>query len=295
LKSADEIRESKIHFELYRYLMNVIESLKTSFNGIRYLSVKPEMPVDSDSADLVIEAEINGRPSIFLVIEVKRRGRPGLTVFGSEAEKQACGYAERLGSPYYAITDGRCLRLFKTPNELIGNYEFSLYEDSVTKFLEELTALYLRKTQELSFNPIKDPIKEIEKRTHGFTKKLLGLLEKLSSEGRIRIKQKGYVKYIGIGGHPEFLRIGIYDDSNDNYIDVRLENLRKALGGNYSKLLSQLSNVPGFKWVLDKESANKPFVWKKLKDIAIETSNDIESACQDLESWILNLEEKLAL
>ena len=76
------------------------------------------MPVDGDSADLVIEAEIHGSPINFLVIEVKRRERFGLTVFDGEAEKQACGYAERLGSPYYAITDGRYLRLFKTPNKL---------------------------------------------------------------------------------------------------------------------------------------------------------------------------------
>lgn len=291
-KSVNEAREAEVHFELYRHLMNVIGVLKEPFDGVQYLRVKPEVPVNRRFADLVIEAEINGSLINILVIEVKRRVRSGLTTFDSSAEEQVSGYAEQLASPYYALTDGQRLRLFKTPDELIGNYEFSLDKDYITRFLEALSALYLGEAKGLPFNTIKDPSKEIEKAAEGFTKKLLDLFEKLSSEEKVKVRQRGYVKHVGIGKYAGLLMLGVYKDPGENYIDINLKALEKALGDNYHELMNRLSEIPGFRWVRNEESTDKHFVWKKIKNIVIEAS-DIESTCKNLEKWILKLEEKL--
>jgi len=51
----DGICESEIHFEFYRHFMNVMDSLKVPFNGIRHLRVKPEMSVNEDSITKFLE------------------------------------------------------------------------------------------------------------------------------------------------------------------------------------------------------------------------------------------------
>jgi hypothetical protein len=56
-----------IQFELYRFLMNSIASEK-QFGAIRYRGVEPEVPARSGSADLVVQAEIDGSPTNIFVI-----------------------------------------------------------------------------------------------------------------------------------------------------------------------------------------------------------------------------------
>lgn len=71
--SPNELREARVHFELYRSLVNCILS-NSRFDGIRYTGVEPELK----SADLVVKAKLQRSPTNFLVIEVKGRTKLGL-------------------------------------------------------------------------------------------------------------------------------------------------------------------------------------------------------------------------
>lgn len=294
ITSVDEVAEAEVHFELYRHLMNAILS-EGRFNGVHYMDVIPEKPVAGKSADLVVRAKLEDSLINFLVIEVKRRIKSGLTVFNSDAKEQAKKYAMNLNSLYYVVTDGQRIRLFQTPDEPHGNYAFSLDKNSIRKFLEGLSDLHVGKASRLPFDFIPDPISEIEKQSKGFTKMLLELLEELSSQGKIVIKQRGHVKYLGVGSYQGLLRLGVYEDHRKNYIDFRLELLRKALElDRYVRLMKKLSEVPGFEWVWNEESYSEPNTWKKFEKIITEVS-DMKSTRESLKAWLIELEETLAV
>lgn len=180
-------------------------------------------------------------------------------MFDDDTREQARGYAMTLNAPYYAVTDGQRLRLFKTPDELIGNYAFSLDKHSIRKLFQGLSDLHAGKGSELPFDSIHHPTEVIKERTEGFTKMLLDLLEELADEGKIVVKQRGWIKYLGVGRHQGLLRIGIYKEPQKNYIDIRLAGLKKALGTvKFVESMKELSEVPGFQWVWNPEVSNKP-------------------------------------
>jgi len=114
----NEVREAKIHFELYHHLQNVIGG-RPSFRGIQFTRVEPELRIDG-KPDIVIFDKTD-KP--WLVIEAKRRTRTGYThnfdPYSPLVIKQAFDYASDLGSPYFATYNGQVLVLFETFKEFV--------------------------------------------------------------------------------------------------------------------------------------------------------------------------------
>lgn len=286
----NELREAVVHFELYRSLMNSI-SFRKQFDTIRYIGVESEVPVDGGSADLVVKAELNGSPTDFLVVEVKKRTERGFPIFDSDAEDQAKQYATTLHALYYAITDGQRLRLFRIPSEHIGNYSLPQGEDMGEQLLKPLADLYTGKISKLPFNLVEDPREVIIKQSGDFTKMLDGLFKELSRKGGIAVAQRGNVKWLNIGVHKGILRLGVPEDPSEHGITVQLEVLKEPLGVlKFAELMKRLSEVPGFQWVRDRIDFDKPFIWTFIRKIIIEEEPDCENARERLRRWILELD-----
>jgi hypothetical protein len=212
--------EAVIHFELYRFLMNSMDA-ERQHGSIKYSHVEPEAPAGIGSADLVVKAEIDRSVVNLLVIEVKKRTDRGYLVWDDEARKQAKGYAGILSAPYYAVTDGQCLRLFKTQNEeYMENCKFSLHEDSISLLLKGLSDIHEGKTSRLPFETIRSPIEEIEKLSVGFTRMLLDLFQELENKGTITVTLHGRVKFLNIGRYRGILRLNLSDEPTQVAIDV---------------------------------------------------------------------------
>ena len=284
-------REFVIQFELYRFLMNNMDS-ERRFGSMKYRYVDPEAPAGTGGADLVVKAEIDGSLVNLLVIEVKKRTDRGYLVWDDEARKQAKRYAEILSAPYYAVTDGQCLRLFKTRNEeYVENCKFSLDKDTAELLLKGLSDLHEGKASRLPFDTIRPPIEEIEKLSTGFTRMLLDLFQELSGKGTITATLHGRVKYLNIGCHRGILRLNLSNEPTEVAVDVRLNTLRKALGNSFTKMIKELSEVPGFQWVY--EGADSKYnIWKPVKNI-ITIEPVLNDVCEGLRKWLLELDHIL--
>jgi len=286
-----EVREAVVHFELYRVLKNSISS-NAKFDRVRFTDVEPEKPVGGKSADLVVKADLKGSSTDFLVIEVKRRTRDGLLLFGSPSIDQIKEYAKGLSAVYYAITDGLRLRLFRTlNNEALGNYIFSTDENAVGQLLKTLSSLQVGEVTAFPFSTFKDPTKELEKRISGFSKVLVDLFNELSGKGAIAIEKHGKTRRLSIGPHSGVLRLGLDEQTSKNIIEVELGVLKKALGLDRSvDMIEKLSEIPGFEWVRDRTDFNKNFIYIYVRDVIAEEP-DLIQAKEDLRKWILELDE----
>jgi len=293
---SDGVRESVIHFELYRRLKNSVCS--SGFLGRMELDVEPEFPVEGGSVDLLVKAVLNGSITNLLVLEVKRWTKEGLSLFDSQSVDQVKGYVKSLPAVYYAITDGQRFRLFKASgDELIGNYKLSdditIDENVARQLLEGLVDIHKGKTSKLPFSTFEDPIEEIEKATSGFSQVLIDLFDELSSSGVVRIEKRGNVMWLNVGHNKGILRVGIYKELSENYIHVQLEVLKKALGiDKTDKMLRKLSEIPGFQWIPGRIDPSKSSIWIYIKN-AITEEPDYIQAKEGLRKWILELDEAL--
>lgn len=286
---SNELREAVVHFELYRFLMNTI-SFRKQFDTIRYIAVEPEVRVDGGSADLVVKAELNGSPTHFLVVEVKKRTELGLPIFDDDARDQAKKYATALSALYYAITDGQRLRLFRVPSEYIGDYALPQDEGTGKQLLKGLSDLHAGIISKLPFNAVKDPREVIIEQSTGFTKMLDGLFNELSGKRGIVKRIHGKVVFLSIRQHKGVLRLGLSEDPSKTYIDIRLEMLRKAVGlGKFADVIKKLSEVSGFQWVHNKIYSEEPNTWRYIKNLVTEEP-DRDNAREGLRRWILELD-----
>jgi len=229
------VREALVHFDLYRHLMNIISS-EIEFDGVKY-KVEPEVPVSGKSADLVIYAYEKDFFRPLLVIEVKKQTKEGFLVFDDEAVEQARFYAKNLQARYFAITDGKRLRFFETPKKYIGDYQFSLDESACRQLLEALALFKKGEISRLPFPSISPPTQELIKRSDRLVKELVKLFEKLSSEMVIQKEWVGSVMYANVKGHRGIIRLGLDKQVNKAFIDVRLKELKKALGSNFIQMI----------------------------------------------------------
>ena len=68
-------------------------------------------------------------------------------------------------------------------------------------------------------------------------KELVKLFEKLSSEMVIQKEWVGSVMYANVKGHRGIIRLGLDKQVNKAFIDVRLKELKKALGSNFIQMI----------------------------------------------------------
>jgi hypothetical protein len=123
MAKEEKSKEAPVHFELYRLISNNIE--KCNSDVFRYKVVEPERTVGNGAADLVVYAEIYGQLKPFLVIEVKKPTQRSFLLYDGKSVQQIKKYAVILSSSYFALTDGKILRLSPLAGE-VGNYEMQL-------------------------------------------------------------------------------------------------------------------------------------------------------------------------
>jgi hypothetical protein len=291
LRTEKEIREAPIHFELYRHLKNNLPS--DIFEGIKFVDVIPEIPVDGKAADLVIEAFVGEMRTKFLVLEVKRRTKDGLTIFGSPAEEQAKEYARKLGAIYYAITDGQGLRLFRASDDKsFGDYELTVSENNAKELLKGLAYLHCGDNSRLPFTSLKNPREEIEKESKGVTQVLVELFSELSGKETITIENRGSSKRLNIGSK-HVLTLEIHEETNKNCFTIWLKAIKDTLGLDESiEIVRKLCDLPGFQFVCDRKLKFNSFTPVYIKDVATEEPN-LHQLKEGLRSWLLKLEQRI--
>lgn len=140
------VLERPIQIELYRVLKNLVAK-KFSFNDIEFVGVKFE-PTINGRPDLVVEAIERGKKLNLLVIETKRKVPfidHKFDPYSTDVIKQASGYANSLGAPYFATCNGEVLVLFKTfevgvplLQRKLKHYRVSFDEEFAKTILEEV-------------------------------------------------------------------------------------------------------------------------------------------------------------
>jgi len=290
-----EIREAVIHFELYRLLMNVI-STKYDLFPVKYVWVHPEYsPTTGMSADLVVDADMGGKIVHFLVIEVKRKTRFGLTPFSDEARQQAMRYAETLQAPYYAVTDGFSLLLLKNPAKEIGKYRIRLDETVIEKFLRELSEYHLGKIDGLDL-PTARPEERIKEISEEFIKTLLEVFNDVSGIEGINIREEASREYLNyyldVCGHKKLLSLGVkISDEGGSTLTIELNKIKTMLGTKYEAYINKLSEIPGFKWIKETLSVNSS--WRPIKKIIATEEPDCSEIKEKLEHWILEIKNSV--
>ena len=288
-----EIREAVIHFELYRLLMNII-STKYDFSPIKYVWVHPEYVTNLGSpVDLVVDAKVEDKTLHFLVIEVKRKTKLGLEPFSDEAKQQAMRYAEILQAPYYAVTDGFNLLLFKNPDKEVGKYRIRLDETVIEKFLKELAEYHIGKRDRLDLPATKCPDDIIKKIGKEITNALYAVFEEVSNVEGLNVRcisRNVYLNYhLDVYEHRGIFRLCINPSNEEkSYVHIDLDKLRTILGNKFTECVSRLSEISGFNWV--KERLSEQFTWRYVKDIATEEPNYLEVR-ERLKQWILEVRD----
>lgn len=280
------VREAVIHFELYRHLMNILSS-ESRWDRVTY-KIEPEVSVQGKSADLVIYTETEVSLDPLLVIEVKRKTEEGFSVFDSAAVKQTQHYADKLHAPYFAITDGKRLRFFKTPKQHVGDYEFLVDETACRQLLQGLTEIQASRSSGLSFPTIKPPMEELMKKSNTLVKELAKLFDELSTERSIEKEIDGRVLLLNIKNHRGIVRLGLMNRPSENYLDIRTEELKRAVGPRFSQVVEELTRVPGFNWVQEAFHTSKKFIWKPIRKLITEEP-DPTQVVKNLREWILKL------
>ncbi len=120
--TAESTGEALIHFELYHQMQSAIEEEIAAGLSPICVSCKPEVPVLTLFADLVLYDKAN-RPVV--VIEAKRMARPddpksiirSIDPFSPIVIRQAVTYAVNLGARYCATYNGKKLHFFETFKE----------------------------------------------------------------------------------------------------------------------------------------------------------------------------------
>ena len=112
------IRERDIHLSLWEILKNTIVRDKFSYENFDFVDVKFEPSINGEP-DLVVEAVEKGKAKRIplLVIETKRKvpyRDPRFDPYSIEVIKQAAGYANDMGAPYFATCNGEIMVVFKT-------------------------------------------------------------------------------------------------------------------------------------------------------------------------------------
>lgn len=112
------VPEINIQLKLWEIFKNVIFKEKFSYEGIQFVDIKVE-PIINGRPDIVIEAveKTRAKKIPLLVIETKRKvpyKDPRFDPYSIEVIKQAVGYANLLGAPYFATCNGDIMVVFET-------------------------------------------------------------------------------------------------------------------------------------------------------------------------------------
>jgi hypothetical protein len=290
-------REAIVHFELYRLLKNCLASGKYS-----NVDVEPEKATLRGSADLALVRKIDGREEALLIIEVKSP-KNELSVYDEGAREQAKMYADDLNAGYYAVTNGRLIKLFRRPDEECGCYYFELSEYCVERFLSDFFAIIdgLRDAKEGLSLPKYLLSPEIVKSTEEMAEAMKEVLEGFKGQEGFHLevgyKEDHQMLYLSVGRLRRVLRLGFPYPKVKSwpYVHLEVRALKEVLGAEKAKeLLCELSEVPSFGWIddrdLEKEFIYHSYVYEPHLPLdPTKMKMKAEELKQRLREWLLKL------
>lgn len=129
-----------------------------------------------------------------------------------------------------------------------------------------------------------------------FAQTLCDLFKEFSRRRDFRVEsrkgEKNNIVYLSIGPCRPFLSVRpLYEP----FVKIQLDTLKKALAPNiFANQFMELSKVPGFRWVGEKNALqNVTFTRKNLDLVLIEEGPDIQKTRDGLRKWIIGLSEIL--
>ena len=147
--------EAQIHFELYRHMQNALDKKvnQDQFQKIKFQKVETEYSKGIvGNADLVV-FDKKDRP--WLVIEMKRLNKDkvirNIDPFSPKVIKQAYEYANQLGAPYFATSNGDNCIVFQTIQKFISIIDRQAKAYKITN-LEEFALELLIQIDQLEAN-----------------------------------------------------------------------------------------------------------------------------------------------
>jgi len=194
------VSEREIHVRLWEIFKNVIFREKFEFEGTQFVDIKVE-PTINGRPDIVIEAveKTKARKLPLLVIETKRKvpyRDPRFDPYSIEVIKQAVGYANQMGAPYFATCNGEIMVVFETftpgvplIQRRLKQYEVFWEEEFARTVLKELVRFKLGVGKWL---PLDDIFVERLRSFHRFITPFM--LEAL--DGKLREDEKFREQYI---------------------------------------------------------------------------------------------------
>lgn len=151
---TSSVPEINIQLKLWEIFKNVIFKERLSYEGVQFVDIKVE-PIINGRPDIVIEAVEKGKAKKIplLVIETKRKvpyRDPRFDPYSIEVIKQAVGYANLLGAPYFATCNGDIMVVFETfsvgvplVQRRMKQYKVSFDEEFARIVLKELVRFKL--------------------------------------------------------------------------------------------------------------------------------------------------------
>jgi hypothetical protein len=213
-----------------------------------------------------------------------------------DTTSQAKDYAEVLQTEFYATTDGHVFRLFRTKRDEIGSYRIDvLNSDFVNSLLEEIRDVDSGVLASLTLPRFEIPSAKIDSLTNGVEHLLSSIFDELNGKGTIKVTREGNVRHLSVKGSKQILGLEQHtSEPSKDAFTVQLDNLRAIVGDKTTEVVKNLSELEGFDWVINEGWEKKHFVWKKIKDIAVEDPN-LSLARRGLVNWLSGIENSVGV
>ena len=197
------ISEREIHVRLWEIFKNVIFREKFAFEDTQFVDIKVE-PNINGRPDLVIEAveKTRAKKIPLLVIETKRKvpyRDPRFDPYSIDVIKQAVGYANQIGAPYFATCNGEVMVVFETFTPGIPLIQRRLKQYKVF-FEDEFARIVLKELVRFKLGvgkwlPLDDIFVERLRSFHRFITPLMydALMNKLKEDEKFK---KEYIRWL---------------------------------------------------------------------------------------------------
>ena len=257
--------EREIHVRLWDIFKNVIFKEKFEFEDTQFVDIKVE-PNINGRPDLVIEAveKTRARKLPLLVIETKRKvpyRDPRFDPYSIDVIKQAVGYANQMGAPYFATCNGEIMVVFETFKPGVPLIQRRMKQYKVF-FEDEFARIVLKEVVRFKLGvgkwlPLDDIFVERLRSFHRFITPLMyeALIKKLKEDEKFK---KEYIRWLKsqmfeysdkvqetIAEQMSYLlmnKIAFYKTLENQIVDVDIDKLMKIEtknGADFSERLQE--------------------------------------------------------
>lgn len=290
----NSIPEINIQLRLWEIFKNVIYKDKFSYEDIQFVDIKVEPRINGQPDILIYAAEETKAKKIpLLVIETKRKvpyKDPRFDPYSIEVIKQAVGYANLVGAPYFATCNGDIMVVFETFSlgvpliqRRMKQYKVSFDEEFARIVLKELVRFKLGVGKWL---PLDDIFVERLRSFHRFITPFMykSLNKKLKKDRKFKSQYVTWLKSQMLQYSDRFNetiaeqmayllmnKIAFYKTLESQIVDVDIDKLKKieaANGAEFSEKLQEkfkhLTNKADYEGVFSPTVLDKVPVHDKL-------------------------------